>query len=108
MEYFEHIAPVSSLLGKPASQAAAVNQLHRHEDVASELPHVVDGEHVGMGQPRHRARLAQEPVAHLCLGGIARPARPQAPEGSDAPQAQAFWADSVVRPLVGLLSFRSD
>ena len=30
-----------------------------------------------MGQPRHRARLAQEPVAHLCLGSIARPARPQ-------------------------------
>jgi hypothetical protein len=57
----EQLPPAPRLLPLPLQQRLAVHQLHGHEDLGVVLVHVVDGHHVGMGQPGHGLRLAQQP-----------------------------------------------
>src|SRR5688500_6834599 len=46
--------------GDPARERLAVDELHREEGPPAEIADVVDGDHVRVRQPRHRARLALE------------------------------------------------
>jgi hypothetical protein len=46
-------------------QVLALEELHGHEETARVLPEVMQGDHVGVVQPRGRLRLAQEALAHF-------------------------------------------
>jgi hypothetical protein len=61
-------------LGQPAPQGHALDVLHRDEQVVLGEPDVVDRDHVGMGEPRHRLGLAEQPRAPLPVA--AHPAQP--------------------------------
>ena len=76
-QHVEHLAPTSPLLTQPLPERPAFDELHGEEDVAVQLTDVVDRQHVGVGEPRHRARLAKEALAHLFLRFLRRSARPQ-------------------------------
>jgi hypothetical protein len=58
---------------QPVVEGLAVDQLHGDEVAARGGADLVHGDHVGVGEPGHRARLAQQPLARAIAGG--RPAQ---------------------------------
>ena len=51
--------------GEPPVERPSLDELHRQEDAVAERAHVVDGHHVGVREPRHRLRFAEEPPLPL-------------------------------------------
>ena len=65
-EHVEHLAPRPRLVGEPALERSARDELHREEHLVVEHADVVDGDDVGVREPRHRLRLAQQARAAPC------------------------------------------
>ena len=67
-EDLEHLGDGPGLRPQPLAQGLAFDVLHRDEDRALELPHVVHGDHVGVSDAGDGLRLADQagsPLAHL-------------------------------------------
>jgi hypothetical protein len=58
---------------QPVGEGLAVDQLHGDEVAPRGGADLVHGDHAGVGEPGHRAGLAQQPLARLIAGG--RPAQ---------------------------------
>ncbi len=67
-EHRDDAAPRWRARRQVAPQRFAAHVLHREEHVTVDAADVVDGDDVGMRQPRHRLRLAQQPRAALERG----------------------------------------
>ena len=73
LEHLERLARAEVALGPDqVAQGAPADELHREEDVPLVGALVVDGDHVGVGQPGRRVRLADEPGDELLVVGQAR------------------------------------
>ena len=67
------LPPAARRLGQPLGERAALDELHGQEDLLAHRADVEHRQHVGVREPRHRLRLAQQPPLGLRRGlGAAR------------------------------------
>ena len=71
-EDVEDLAPRAGLVGEPALDRPARDELHRQEHLVLEHADVVHGDDVRVRQARHRLRLAQQARARRVLRAACR------------------------------------
>jgi hypothetical protein len=68
-EDVQHLAPTPRLGAQPRVDGLALDELHRDVNALADRPGVVNGDDVGVRQPRDRARLTQQARAPLGRAG---------------------------------------
>ena len=66
-EQLQDLRPGSCLLFQPRAETRSVDELHRDEQLAARLAHLVHRDHVGMGELGQRLGLAEQPGVVVLL-----------------------------------------